>query len=37
MINKEKLGYERMNQEQKNVIDTTMTVREKCIEKGFLK
>jgi len=37
ITSKEKLGYERMNQEQKNVIDATMTVREKCIEKGFFK
>jgi hypothetical protein len=34
---KEKLGYTGMTQEQKSVIDTTIDVREKCIEKGFFK
>lgn len=32
---KETLGYADMTQEQKNVIDATIAVREKCIEKGF--
>ncbi|MBW4056272.1 MAG: hypothetical protein HIU83_12900 [Proteobacteria bacterium] len=35
ITSKEALGYTRMSQEQKNVIDTTVSVREKCIEKGF--
>ena len=34
---KETLGYTQMPQEQKNVIDATIDVREKCIEKGFFK
>lgn len=37
VTSKEKLGYERMDQDQKNVIDATIAVREKCIEKGFFK
>lgn len=32
---KETLGYTGMTQEQKNVIDATIDVREKCVEKGF--
>lgn len=32
---KETLGYAGMTQEQKSVIDATITVREKCVEKGF--
>lgn len=34
---KEDLGYSGMSQEQKNIIDTTLDVREKCLEKGFFK
>ncbi|MDD2582244.1 MAG: hypothetical protein PHR66_09660 [Desulfuromonadaceae bacterium] len=32
---KETLGYAGMTQEQKSVIDATIAVREKCVEKGF--
>jgi hypothetical protein len=31
------LGYAGMTQEQQGVIDATLDVREKCIEKGFFK
>jgi hypothetical protein len=34
---KEALGYAGMTQEQKTVIDATLDVRDKCIEKGFFK
>src|SRR5512133_2649974 len=34
---KQALGYSAMNQEQRNEIDATLEVREKCIEKGFFK
>jgi hypothetical protein len=34
---REKLGYGTMTPEQKNVVDTTIEVREKCIDKGFFK
>jgi hypothetical protein len=37
VTSKEALGYAGMTQEQKSVIDATMDVREKCIEKGFFK
>ena len=37
VTSKEALGYAGMTQEQKAVIDATMDVREKCIEKGFFK
>ena len=37
VTSKEALGYAGMTREQKNVIDATMDVREKCIEKGFFK
>lgn len=32
---KETLGYAGMTPEQKSVIDATIAVREKCVEKGF--
>jgi hypothetical protein len=34
---KESLGYAGLPQEQKQVIDATVAVRDKCIEKGFFK
>jgi len=34
---REKLGYDSMNVEQKKVVDATIAVREKCIERGFFK
>lgn len=34
---REKLGYQTMTAEQKKMIDATLEVREKCIEKGFFK
>jgi hypothetical protein len=34
---RESLGYAGMTQEQQGVIDATLDVREKCIEKGFFK
>jgi hypothetical protein len=34
---KDALGYAGMTQEQKAVIDATLDVREKCVEKGFFK
>jgi len=34
---REKLGYDGMNVEQKKVVDATIAVREKCIERGFFK
>lgn len=37
VTSKEALGYAGMPQEQKTVIDATLEVREKCIEKGFFK
>jgi IS30 family transposase len=37
VTSKEALGYAGMTQEQKAVIDATLDVREKCIEKGFFK
>lgn len=37
LTSKEALGYSEMSQEQKNVIDATLDVREKCLEKGFFK
>lgn len=37
LTSKESLGYSGMTQEQKNEIDATLNVREKCIEKGFFK
>lgn len=37
LTSKAALGYSEMSQEQKNVIDATLDVREKCIEKGFFK
>lgn len=32
---KDQLGYGSMPEDQKNIVDTTIAVREKCIEKGF--
>jgi hypothetical protein len=37
LSSKGSLGYAGMTQEQKGVIDATLDVREKCIEKGFFK
>lgn len=34
---REKLGYQTMTGEQKKMVDATLEVREKCIEKGFFK
>jgi len=34
---KDKLGYDNMSIEQKTSIDTVLSVREKCVEKGFFK
>jgi hypothetical protein len=34
---RESLGYAGKTQEQQGVIDATLDVREKCIEKGFFK
>lgn len=34
---KEELGYSGMTADQKKVVDTTIEVREKCVEKGFFK
>jgi hypothetical protein len=34
---REKLGYQTMTAEQKKLVDSTLEVREKCIEKGFFK
>lgn len=31
------LGYDAMSTEQKKVVDDTIAVREKCVEKGFFK
>ena len=33
---KEQLGYATLAPEQKKLIDDTLAVREKCVEKGFL-
>jgi GTPase Era involved in 16S rRNA processing len=37
VTSRENLGYEAMPSEQKKVVDATVAVREKCIEKGFFK
>ena len=37
VTSKEELGYGAMAPEQKQVVDATIDVREKCIEKGFFK
>jgi len=37
VTSKEALGYAGMSQEQITVVDTTLDVREKCVEKGFFK
>ena len=37
VTSKEALGYAGMTQEQRAVIDATLDIREKCIEKGFFK
>jgi len=37
LTSKEALGYTGMSREQKSVIDATLEVRDKCIEKGFFK
>jgi hypothetical protein len=34
---REKLGYQTMTAEQRKNVDSTVEVREKCIEKGFFK
>ena len=34
---KEDLGYSAMLPEQKKLVDDTLAVREKCVEKGFIK
>lgn len=34
---KEALGYAGLPREQKQIVDATLEVREKCIEKGFFK
>lgn len=34
---REALGYQAMTAEQKQSVDATVAVREKCIEKGFFK
>jgi GTPase Era involved in 16S rRNA processing len=34
---REILGYETITVEQKKIVDATVAVREKCLEKGFFK
>ena len=37
VTSRDKLGYEAMTIDQKKIVDATIGVREKCIEKGFFK
>lgn len=37
VTSREKLGYETMTDVQKKIVDATIGIREKCIEKGFFK
>ncbi len=37
VTSKEELGYSSMLPEQKKLVDNTLAVREKCVEKGFFK
>jgi hypothetical protein len=37
VTSRDKLGYGDMTPEQKKIVDATIEVRDKCIEKGFFK
>jgi hypothetical protein len=37
VTSREKLGYDAMTVERKKIVDATVAVRDKCIEKGFFK